>query len=112
MFHSSVNVRSNARIKGGHAVINGKRVLPSGAMRSKILDTFVRISKGTRAKLNAHCVRHNLQQGHFADTAILAAIHGGHAPSTIATLAIPSNSKAARLPTPELPKRRKSKKAA
>lgn len=43
-------------------------------MSTKLLDTFVRISKGTRAKLNSHCRKNNLQQGRFADTAILAAI--------------------------------------
>jgi len=58
----------------GHAVNKKKRVLPSAPMRTKILDTFVRISKGTRSKLNAHCTRNNLQQGRFADSAILAAI--------------------------------------
>jgi hypothetical protein len=51
-------------------------------MRNKILDTFVRISKGTRSKLNAHCTRHNLQQGRFADSAILAAIDNGDKPTT------------------------------
>lgn len=43
-------------------------------MSIKLLDTFVRISTGTRAKLNSYCKKNNLQQGRFADTAILAAI--------------------------------------
>jgi len=40
----------------------------------KLLDTGVRISKSTRAKLNAHCRKNDLQVGRFADSAILAVI--------------------------------------
>jgi hypothetical protein len=48
-------------------------MVSSPAMSTKLLDTFVRISKSTRARLNAHCKKNNLQQGRFADAAILAA---------------------------------------
>jgi len=43
-------------------------------MSVKLLDTFVRISRSTRAKMKTHCERFDLQQGRFADTAILTAI--------------------------------------
>jgi hypothetical protein len=49
-------------------------VLTFGLMKRPILDTFVRISKATRSRLNAHCKARNLEQGRFADGAIRLAI--------------------------------------
>lgn len=72
---------ARTNFRWGHAVNKKKRVLPSAAMRTKILDTFVRISKGTRSKLNSHCTKNNLQQGRFADAAILSAIDAAPAPA-------------------------------
>jgi hypothetical protein len=43
-------------------------------MSVKLLDTFVRISRSTRAQMKKHCERFDLQQGRFADSAILTAI--------------------------------------